>query len=160
MYHPDYQPSWFERLGELFHVDRPDPDPPGADLTLLRRAAVRDVQAFVDGRFGVRQVGPALVRVDSNLRLPDDPVARRATCGNIVRRLRVVELTPRHPEVPARSVIQDTARWYQFQDVGGGTSLVVRLLHAARWSVYLSVDLSTGPDPRWTYPDLPDEPAA
>ena len=155
MYHPDYVPSWLERLGELFDMDRPDPEPSGADLTFLRRAASRDVQAFVDGRFALRHLGWGLVRVDSNLRLPADPVARRVTCGHLVRRVRIAQVVPQRSGVAHPTVIPYPARWYQFEDVGGGTSVRIRLIDTVpeRWPWHLSVDLSTGPEPEWTEPE-------
>lgn len=121
IYHPDFHPSWYDRLYDGFVAGTLPARGDGVDWTLLQRAAGRTMRQLLDGIRATVHLGDEMVRVDTAVTLPADPAARRDLAGEIVRRLRVSQVLVglRHP-LPIR--------WVQFDDAPEGSRLLVRLL--------------------------------
>ncbi|MEN9785231.1 MAG: hypothetical protein RLZZ299_495 [Pseudomonadota bacterium] len=149
VYHPDYAPTWFERVAELFTLERPASVPDGVDLGVLRRLAARDAEGLRAGVHDVRALGGDLLRVDTGWRPADGP-GRAVALARIVPRLRVAQ-------VHARGVRVDLPlRWVQFRATPGGTRLLLRLVEplADGLATVLAVDLSHAEAPDWVDADV------
>lgn len=149
VYHPDYAPSWFERVAELFTLEKPASAPDGVDLGVLRRLAARDAEALRAGVHDVRALGGDLLRVDTSWR-PNDGAGRAVALPRLVPRLRVAQLH-------AGAVrIELPLRWAQFRATPDGTRLLLRLVEPLvdGLATIVAVDVSPGEAHDWVDADV------
>jgi hypothetical protein len=149
VYHPDYDPSWFERVAELFALEKPARTPDGVDLGVLRRLAARDAEALRAGVYDVRALGGDLLRIDSSWRPPEGP-GRATALPRLVPRLRVAQLHAGDVRV------EIPLRWVQFRAAAHGTRLLIRGVEplAEGLTTVLSVDVASGGTPEWSDADV------
>ena len=147
IWHPDYPPSWAERLLDLCHGYVPAPSPEGGDLTLMAARELRVVRSFLDGCEAVSLMGHEMVKADSSWALPPEGKERRAAAEAIALRLRFGQVEPRDLR-RARA-----ARWFEFLDLpNGGTRCLIRLVDepAPHLRSFLAVNLGSNPRGPWT----------
>lgn len=147
IWHPDYPPSWTERLLDLFHGVVPEPPPSGVDLSLIAAHERRTVRAFLDGCGPVVLLGHEMVKADSSWELPEEPAARRAAAEALALRLRFGQVHPGELRVPM------AARWFEFLErPGGGTRCLIRLVDgpSPHLRSFLAVNLGADRRGPWT----------
>ncbi|MSQ00986.1 MAG: hypothetical protein EXR71_03710 [Myxococcales bacterium] len=147
IWHPDYPPSWSERLLDLFHGVVPSPPPDGVDMTLLASHQRRLVREFLDGCAPVTLLGHEMVKADTTWTLPDDPVARRSAAEALALRLRFGQVHPGERRLPL------AARWFEFLDrPGGGCRCLIRLVDgpSPHLNSFLAVNMGADPLGPWT----------
>jgi hypothetical protein len=147
IWHPDYPPSWTERLLDLFHGVVPEPPPVGVDLTLMANRELRTVRDFLDGCGAPVLLGHEMVKADSSWAMPEEPEARRSAAEALATRLRFGQLHPGELRLPM------AARWFEFHELaGGGTRCLIRLVDgpAPHLRSFLAANLSTDPRGPWT----------
>ena len=147
IWHPDYPPSWGERLLDLFHGHVPAPTPAGVDLTLMAAREQRVVRSFLHGCGAVALLGHEMVKADSSWTLPTGGKERRAAAEAIALRLRFGQIEPGDLRRPR------AARWFEFLDLsGGGTRCLIRLVDepATHLKSFLAVNLGSNPRGPWT----------
>jgi hypothetical protein len=124
VYHQDYKVTWADRVYDFFSGHTMPRRVAGVDYTLLNRASLRAVREFLDGVSGIQLLGDEMVRIDSTWRLAEDAEARRCQAEGLTSRLRVGQVQAGSYRTPL------AARWFQYEDLPGGTRLLVRLLDA------------------------------
>jgi hypothetical protein len=147
IWHPDYPPSWTERLLDLFHGVVPEPPPPGVDLTLMAARELRTVREFLDGCGAPVLLGHEMVKCDSRWTLPEDPAARRSAAEAVAVRLRFGQVHPGDLHLPMAT------RWFEFHDLPGGrTRCLIRLVDGPAPHLRSFLAVNMGPDAKgpWT----------
>lgn len=147
IWHPDYPPSWTERLLDLFHGSVPEPAPPGVDLTLMAARELRTMREFLAQCGPPVLLGHEMVKADSGWSLPTDAEARRSAGEALAIRLRFGQVQPGDLRLPM------AARWFEFHDLaGGGTRCLIRLVDgpAPHLRSFLAARLGHDPHGPWT----------
>ncbi len=145
MYHPDYRVTWLDRIAELFDVRQPPPRPEGVDLTLVQRAEVRAVRAFLDGLRNVSLLGDELVRCDSIWPAPEAASAREDATARLLLRVRFGQVLPGdlHVQLPTR--------WARLDPTPHGSRLLLRLIERPNPGLrcFLAGNFEEGDEARW-----------
>lgn len=146
IWHPDYPPSWAERVLDLFAGIVPEPLPVGVDTRLIVAHEQRIVREFLDGCFSVVHLGHEMVRADTSWVLPQTPEGRRAGSIALTLRLRFGQIHP------GGARLAMAARWFEFHEAPHGTRVVVRLLDVPSPHLRSFLAANLGADPRgpWT----------
>ncbi|GDX79983.1 hypothetical protein LBMAG42_17940 [Deltaproteobacteria bacterium] len=147
IWHPDYPPSWTERLLDLFHGYVPAPTPAGVDLTLMAARERRTVRAFLDECGPVVLLGHEMVKADSRWALPEGDDERRAAAEALALRLRFGQVHAGELRLPM------AARWFEVLDLpNGGTRCLIRLIDGPSPHLRSFLAANLGPDSRgpWT----------
>jgi hypothetical protein len=146
IYHPEHQPSWWERALDLFSGVTVRPRPEGVDYGLLNRNAAAVARSFLDGTFSVCLLGDEMIRADSSWRLPVEAEAARSAGEAVAERVRFGQTLAggRRIGIPAR--------WFEFTDVPHGTRLLIRLVQRPDPGLrsFLAGSLDDEPGRTWT----------
>lgn len=145
VYHQDYRVSWVDRLYDFFSGHTLPKRAPGVDYTLMNRASLRMVREFLDGATHIQLLGDEMVKVESSMRLLPEPEARKAQVDGLTSRLRVGQVQTGNYRTPL------AARWFQYEEIPGGTRLLVRLLDVPNPALrtFVSGNLNEDEDGTW-----------
>lgn len=144
-YHPDHPPTWGDRLYDFFSIAEVPPRPPGVDYSFLDRMVGRSLRELVDGVVSIDLLGADVAHVDTRLRLPDEPAARRELAAEIVRRLAFGQVQADGRRVPL------PIRWVELRPTPDGTRVIVRLRGRADPALRSFLAAHVGPRPDGAY---------
>lgn len=144
-YHPDHPPTWGDRLYDFFSIAEVPPREAGVDYSFLDRLVGRSLRELVDGAVSIDLLSTDVVHVESRLRLPDDPAARRELTAEIVRRLAFGQVQPDGRRVPL------PIRWVELRPGPDGTGVLIRLRGRADPALRSFLAANVGPRPDGAY---------
>lgn len=146
IWHPDYPPSWAERLFDLFHGIVPTPHAEGVDTRLIVAHEQRTVREFLDGCFSVVHLGHEMVRADSSWVMPETAEGREAAAVALTLRLRFGQV---HPGGARLGV---PVRWFEFHEAAHGTRALLRLFDppSPHLRSFMAANLAADPRGPWT----------
>lgn len=150
VYDPRYQVSLLDRVYDFFSGRSLPQRREGVDYTLLNRASLRTMQEFLDGvtqitLLGEHSLGDEMLRVDSTWRLATEPIPRRSQVDGLTSRLRVGQVQGNN----SHKLLD--VRWFQYEDLPGGTRLLIRLVRAPNPSLrtFVSGNLNEDEEGDW-----------
>lgn len=148
VYHPDYRVTWWDQLYNLHTRQTEIHRAEGVDYSLYHRAASRLVRNFLEGVLNISLVGSDMVRVDSSLRLSDNPEHRDEQIDTLVCRVRIQQVQSGGVRAP------QAARWFQFQGVPHGTQLLISLVQRPNPALTTTLAGNLSEDGRETWSEL------
>jgi len=143
-YHPEYRPSWRDKLYDFFSVRVVPPRPPGVEYHFLDRLVARTTRQLLDGVVSLQLLGQEMVRVESAVPLPPADDARAELCGELVGRLRFGQIQPdgRRVALPVR--------WIEFASRGDNLVLFLRTVGRPDPGLRSFLAANLGASGQWT----------